>query len=99
MISTEDRVFFSNPGIDPAPILRSIIVDLKNGQYTQGGSTITQQLVRNVLPITYRKTFAHKLIEAMDVIGVTHDLSKQQIFILYVNDVYYGQGSYRLYSY
>src|SRR5436305_248698 len=60
MISTEDRRFRSHPGVDPIGIVRSVKVRVETGHWRQGGSTITQQLARNIFP-THTRTFPRKL--------------------------------------
>jgi monofunctional glycosyltransferase len=98
MIATEDRTFMSNPGVDPRSILRSAFVDAQSGQFTEGGSTITQQLVKNALGFTEDKSLSRKMTEAVDAIALTKQLSKEEIFTLYTNDIYFGQNAYGLYN-
>lgn len=97
MIATEDRRFFSDPGIDPIGIARSFIVDVEKDGYVEGGSTITQQLVDNSV-IGKQKTIQRKLLQAFYAIGLFDTMSKPEIFTLYANDIYFGDGAYGLYS-
>lgn len=93
LIATEDRTFYSNLGVSVAGIGRSLLVDLQRGQYAQGGSTLTQQLVRDTL-LSPVKTFRRKVSEALLSLLATQVYSKQQILTLYLNEVYLGDGAY-----
>ncbi len=93
MVSVEDRRFYEHPGIDPIGIVRSVGVRAKAGHWTQGGSTITQQLARNVF-LTSKKTFGRKFREAVISLALERKFSKEQILELYLNKVYFGGGSY-----
>lgn len=98
VIATEDRTFFSNIGIDPIGIGRSVYVDMQKKQYTQGGSTITQQLVHNALLSNYQRSIQWKVVEALYAMGLYDTMNKQETFALYANDIYFGQGAYGLYE-
>ncbi|HEY0314987.1 MAG TPA: PBP1A family penicillin-binding protein [Sphingomonas sp.] len=93
MVSVEDRRFYEHPGVDPIGIIRSIGVRAKAGHWTQGGSTITQQLARNVF-LTSNKTFARKFREGIISLALERKFSKDEILELYLNKVYFGGGSY-----
>jgi penicillin-binding protein 1A len=93
MVSVEDRRFYEHPGVDPIGILRSVGVRAQRGHWTQGGSTITQQLARNVF-LTSNKTFGRKFREAIISLALERKFSKAQILELYLNKVYFGGGSY-----
>ncbi len=93
MVSVEDRRFYRHPGIDPIGIARSADVRLRKGHWTQGGSTITQQLARNVF-LTNNKTWTRKVREAIVALALERKFSKDQILELYLNKVYFGGGSY-----
>lgn len=97
MIATEDRRFFSDPGIDPVGIARSIVVDVEKDGYVEGGSTITQQLVDNSI-IGKQKTLHRKLLQAFYAVGLYDTMSKPETFTLYANDIYFGDGAYGLYA-
>jgi len=93
MISVEDRRFYDHFGVDPIGILRSLFVRVESGKWRQGGSTITQQLARNVF-LNNNRTFARKAREAILSIALETKFSKQQILELYLNKVYFGGGAY-----
>ena len=93
MISTEDRRFRSHIGVDPIGIARSLEVRIDTGHWRQGGSTITQQLARNIF-LTNNRTFGRKLKEAILALALERKFSKDQILELYLNRVYFGGGAY-----
>ena len=93
MISTEDRRFRSHLGVDPIGIARSIAVRVKTGHFRQGGSTITQQLARNIF-LTNNRNFGRKVKEAILALALERKFSKNQILELYLNRVYFGGGAY-----
>ncbi|MCL6632822.1 MAG: transglycosylase domain-containing protein [Alicyclobacillus herbarius] len=97
IISTEDRRFWWDPGIDPVGILRSLYVDIEADGYVEGGSTITQQLVDNTL-LSKRKSIVRKLRQAVYAIGIYDTMSKRQTLTDYVNVIYFGHGAYGLYN-
>ncbi len=93
MISTEDRRFRDHIGVDPIGIARSLEVRVQTGHWRQGGSTITQQLARNIF-LTNNRTFGRKLKEAVLALALERKFSKDQILELYLNRVYFGGGAY-----
>jgi len=93
MISTEDKRFRSHIGVDPIGIARSIKVRIATGHFSQGGSTITQQLARNIF-LTNNRTFGRKIKEAILALALERKFSKDQILELYLNRVYFGGGAY-----
>src|SRR3954469_25780282 len=93
MISTEDRRFRNHLGVDPIGIARSIAVRVKTGHFRQGGSTITQQLARNIF-LTNNRTFGRKFKEGILALALERRFSKDQILELYLNRVYFGGGAY-----
>ena len=93
MIAVEDKSFRSHPGVDPIGIARSVQVRLTSGKWKQGGSTITQQLARNIF-LTNKRTFGRKIQEAVLALALEIKYSKNQILELYLNRVYFGGGSY-----
>ncbi|KUO96163.1 biosynthetic peptidoglycan transglycosylase [Ferroacidibacillus organovorans] len=97
IISTEDRRFWWDPGIDPVGIARSFIVDVEQDGYVEGGSTITQQLVDNTL-LDQDKTLTRKIRQAFYAIGLYDTMNKREIFTRYTNLIYYGNGAYGLYN-
>ena len=93
MIAIEDKRFRSHPGVDPIGIARSVAVRIKSGHWLQGGSTITQQLARNIF-LTNNRTFGRKIKEAVLALALERKFSKDQILELYLNRVYFGGGAY-----
>ncbi|MEO6432757.1 MAG: PBP1A family penicillin-binding protein [Sphingomicrobium sp.] len=93
MISVEDKRFRSHLGIDPIGIARSIKVRIDSGRFRQGGSTITQQLARNIF-LTNSRTFGRKIKEVVLALAIERKFSKNQILELYLNRVYFGGGAY-----
>jgi penicillin-binding protein 1A len=93
MVSVEDRRFRYHPGVDPIGIVRSFTVRFQKGRFTQGGSTITQQLARNVF-LTNDKTWTRKIREIILALAMERKYSKNQILEAYLNRVYFGGGAY-----
>ncbi len=98
VVATEDRTFYTNIGVDFFSIARAAWVDLQQGSFVQGGSTITQQLIHNTLLNHQPKTIYWKIRETIDAIGLYDTMSKQETLALYANDIYFGHGAYGLYS-
>ncbi|RIV26100.1 glycosyl transferase [Alicyclobacillaceae bacterium I2511] len=98
VVATEDRTFYSNIGVDFFSIVRAAWVDLQQGSFVQGGSTLTQQLVHNTLLNHQPKTVYWKIRETIDAIGLYDTMSKQETLALYANDIYFGHGAYGLYA-
>ena len=96
-IAIEDSSFYQHRGIDVPGILRAILVNLKSGKLSQGGSTISQQLVKNTL-LTTDKTFARKIKEIILTLKIEKKLSKDKILELYLNAVPYGGNNYGIES-
>ena len=92
-ISTEDKTFYSNPGFDPLAIARAVWLNVTEGEIVTGASTITQQLVKNIL-LSPEQTFTRKLQEAILAQEITRRYSKDQILEIYLNEIYYGNMSY-----
>lgn len=90
ILSAEDQRFFHHPGIDVKSIGRAFYVNLTGNQIRQGGSTITQQLVKNTF-LTPEKTFTRKFSEAFLALALERQMSKEDIFALYCNEIYLGQ--------
>ena len=90
ILSIEDRRFFDHAGVDLAGLARAIMRNAGDERLGQGGSTITQQLVKNTY-LTSERTFRRKYAEAMLAIALERRLSKEDIFALYCNEVYLGQ--------
>jgi len=94
LIAVEDRHFFEHIGIDPKGILRSLFANLLAGKITQGGSTLTQQLIKNMF-LTRERTFSRKLNEVLMALMLEYHYSKQSILAAYVNEIYLGQNGAR----
>ncbi len=92
-IAIEDRRFYSHLGIDPQGILRALIYNITGGGMVQGGSTLTQQLAKNLF-LTQERTVSRKIQEAILALWLEHKYSKNQILELYLNRVYFGSGAY-----
>ncbi len=95
-LAAEDRNFFQHGGVDPAGMLRAMgkdIVNVMHGRRLEGGSTITQQVAKNVL-LTNEATFGRKLKEAILASRLEKTLTKQQILELYLNEIWLGYRSY-----
>ena len=93
MIAVEDKRFRSHIGVDPIGVARSVKVRIKTGHFSQGGSTITQQLARNIF-LTNSRTFGRKIKEAVLALAIERKFSKDEILELYLNRVYFGGGAY-----
>lgn len=93
VVSAEDSSFFEHPGISIKGILRAFIRNIIKGRIAEGGSTITQQLIKNTL-LSPEKTLKRKLIETLLAMKVEMKLSKEEILELYLNQVYFGNGAY-----
>jgi len=93
MIAVEDKRFRSHIGVDPIGVVRSIKVRIESGRWRQGGSTITQQLARNIF-LTNSRTFGRKVKEAVLALAIERKFSKDEILELYLNRVYFGGGAY-----
>ncbi|MEY2434684.1 MAG: penicillin-binding protein [Acidimicrobiaceae bacterium] len=93
VLAAEDRTFFDHGGVDPFGTARALWADLRNQGSTQGGSTITQQYVKNVY-LTSERTFSRKIKEAVLSIKLEQEFTKQQILERYLNTVYFGRGAY-----
>ena len=93
VICTEDEHFMTHKGIDPGAILRALAADIRSRSLAEGGSTLTQQLAKNVL-FTQEKRMTRKAAEVFAAIDIEKTYSKQQIFEMYVNTIYFGNGCY-----
>ena len=93
VLAAEDKGFYAHGGIDAQAILRAAITDLKQGSFVEGGSTITQQYVKNVFTGGDR-TLARKFEEAALAIELERRFSKDQILERYLNTIYFGHGAY-----
>jgi penicillin-binding protein 1A len=92
-MATEDQSFFQHWGINLKGIARALIADLRHGRVVEGGSTITQQLSK-VLFFSQKKTFTRKLRELLLALELERNYSKEEIFQMYMNQIYFGHGAY-----
>jgi penicillin-binding protein 1A len=92
-IAIEDRRFYSHYGVDPVGIARAAVTNLLHRGVSQGGSTLTQQLAKNLF-LTQERTMARKLQEVELAIWLERKHSKNEILELYLNRVYFGSGAY-----
>lgn len=93
MVAVEDRRFYSHPGVDPIGTARALAVNLRAGGSAQGGSTITQQLARNIF-LTSARNYTRKVREAILALALEQRFTKREILELYLNRVYFGGGAY-----
>ncbi|MDE3060437.1 MAG: transglycosylase domain-containing protein, partial [Pseudomonadota bacterium] len=93
VIATEDRNFYHHFGIDPWGLLRAAFADLKAGHVVQGGSTITQQVAKNVF-LTPERSFTRKIKEMLLAVKLEKRFSKEEILSIYLNRVYLGAGNF-----
>jgi penicillin-binding protein 1A len=96
IIAIEDRRFYTNEGVDVRGIGRAFFQDVVQKKVVQGGSTITQQLVKNALAAQNDRTLFQKLREAALAYHLTHEWSKEKILNNYLNTIYFGNGAYGL---
>jgi len=92
-VASEDGKFFEHKGLDFAGILRAMIANFKSGQFSQGGSTITQQVARSLL-LTSEKKISRKVKEAILAGRIESHLKKQDILYLYLNQIFLGHNAY-----
>ena len=92
-IAAEDERFFEHHGIDYFGVVRAVLIDFLSGDKTQGASTITMQAARNMF-LTLDKTYRRKLQETFVTYRMEHEFTKQEIFGLYLNVIFFGQRAY-----
>src|SRR3954453_324933 len=93
VLAAEDRNFYGEPGISPTGIMRAVWVDMRGGDIKQGGSTITQQYVKNAY-LTQERTFTRKFKEIFIAVKLGNTQSKDQILTDYLNTIYFGRNAY-----
>ena len=93
VVAIEDRRFYTHAGLDLRSILRAAAVDIEHGRVVEGGSTITQQLVKNLYTGS-EQSFRRKLEEAALAVQMEQAYSKDDILTSYINTVYFGEGAY-----
>lgn len=92
-VAVEDRRFYQHRGISPRDMLRAAWINLRSRRITQGASTITQQLVRNVW-LSPARTWDRKIKEILLAVAIERRFAKDEILEMYLNEVYYGHGAY-----
>ena len=92
-VAGEDARFFQHKGLDYLAIFRAFVRNMFSGEIVQGGSTITQQVVKSLL-LSPEKSFARKIREAILAYRIEKHLSKEEILFLYLNQIYLGHGAY-----
>ncbi len=97
VISAEDKRFYTHPGIDPIAIGRAVWKDMISLSFVEGGSTITQQIAKNQL-FTQEKKVERKFAEIFAALALEREYSKEELFELYVNTIYFGSGYYGIYE-
>ncbi len=95
VLAIEDRRFHSHVGLDPIGLVRALVANLRAGRTVQGGSTITQQLAKNLF-LTADRTLKRKVQEALLALWLEYRYTKNQILSAYLNRVYLGAGTYGL---
>jgi len=94
VVAVEDHRFYNHIGIDPIGIARAMVTNLRAGGIVEGGSTLTQQLIKN-LYLTQDRTFRRKIEEALMALALELHFSKQEILVAYLNEVFLGQDGNR----
>ncbi len=94
LVATEDHNFYRHHGIDPVAVARAAWVNLRSGSIRQGGSTLTQQLVKNYF-LDNRRTFGRKIREAVMAVWLDALYDKEEILTAYINEIYLGQDARR----
>lgn len=97
VVAVEDRRFYDHGGVDPIAIGRAVWVNLRTGSLAEGGSTLTQQLAKN-LYFTQEKKFSRKVAEVFVAWELERRYDKGEILELYINTIYYGEGYYGIYQ-
>ena len=92
-IAAEDARFYAHEGVDPWGIARALVANLQGGETSQGASTLTQQLVKNLI-VGKERSYRRKLREAVMAYRLENELSKDQILELYLNFIFLGAGNY-----
>jgi membrane peptidoglycan carboxypeptidase len=93
VVATADQDYYEHGGVDPVGISRALYNDIRGTGSTQGGSTITQQYVKNVY-LTSERSIVRKVKEAVLAVKLERELSKDQILERYLNTIYFGRGAY-----
>ena len=97
VIAVEDSRFYKHGGIDFISLVRAIVINVKNKELSQGGSTITQQFAKNLL-FSHRQSLSRKIAELFATHYIEKNYEKDEILELYMNVIYYGDGYYNIYD-
>lgn len=97
VIAVEDHRYYDHGPVDFIAIARAVTVNVRNGELQEGGSTITQQVAKNIV-LSQEETFSRKLAEIFTSYDLEKNYSKREIFELYVNTAYFGDGYYGIYD-
>lgn len=93
VVATEDHRYYEHPGVDPLSVIRAVVSNVRTGRVTQGGSTLTQQYVKNAYVGSDRSLY-RKVREAVVSVQLEKELSKDEILEQYLNRAYFGDGAY-----
>ncbi|MBA1420863.1 MAG: PBP1A family penicillin-binding protein [Epsilonproteobacteria bacterium] len=91
LVAMEDTQFFEHNGVNPDAILRAVVKDIQAGSFVEGGSTLTQQLIKNKV-LSNEKKLARKIKESILALKIEHELSKEDIIERYLNEISYGNN-------
>jgi penicillin-binding protein 1B len=91
VVATEDRRFYSHHGIDPTGVVRALFTNVRSGSVVQGGSTLTQQLIKNFF-LSEERTMHRKVKEALMALLTERRYTKEEILETYLNEIYFGQN-------
>lgn len=93
IIAVEDSRFYQHSGFDVEGILRATLVNVQTGSFAEGGSTISQQLIKNLF-LSQERTLGRKAEEFILAIDIEMNYSKEEILEMYLNTIYFGSGAY-----
>ena len=93
LVAIEDTRFFEHDGVNPDAIIRAALKNFKAGHKVEGGSTLTQQLVKNTI-LSNERSYSRKIKEAILAMKIEHELTKEQILERYLNEMFFGHGYY-----
>jgi penicillin-binding protein 1A len=94
VIAMEDRNFFEHDGVNPVGVARAMFQNVKGGGVSQGGSTITQQYVKNAFKLSTERAISRKVKEAVLSLKLEQQMSKEEILEGYLNTIFFGRGAY-----
>ena len=97
VIAVEDSRFYDHGGVDFVSLARAVVVNVKNSELSQGGSTITQQFAKNLL-FSHEQSLSRKMAEFFATYYIEKHYEKDEILELYMNVIYYGDGYYNIYD-